>query len=267
MPDDHFFVIGRFTVDLLSHQVRCNGSRVLVQEQPLLVLAELLKRAGQLVTREELHLKLWCKHPEVDFEHSLNKVIHKLRAAFADDPDNPAYIETISRRGYRFIAPVLSSHRNLNEVHAARHNIRIAVFPFYGVGNNCLELRDGLYQEVIAQLGSCFEQGITTIALANEHPPSSEDERYVLARSLDLDYWCLGRLHKRDVGFRFTFMLVELNTRSIVWVKKFIHDSEAIDAGPDFHVRTAEEICREVTERIVPGARPGMLQRSMSAAV
>lgn len=263
---DHFFVVGRFTVDLRSHQVRCDGCRVAVQEQPLLVLAELLKRAGQLVTREELHRKLWCKHPEVDFEHSLNKAIHKLRAAFNDDPDNPAYIETISRRGYRFIAAVVSPHRSLNDNHAARQNIRIAVFPFYGAGNNSLELRDALYQEVVAHLGSCREQGITTVALANEQPPASEDERYILARSLDLDYWCLGRLHIRDAGFRFTFMLVELNARSVVWVRRFDFDGAAIDAPPDFQSNIAEEICREVLDRIAPGTRSGILQKGMSAA-
>jgi DNA-binding winged helix-turn-helix (wHTH) protein/Tol biopolymer transport system component len=82
------------------------GLKVKIQEQPFQVLAMLLERPGQIVTREELHKKLWPADTFVDFEHGLNAAINKLREALGDSADSPRFVETVHRRGYRFIAPV-----------------------------------------------------------------------------------------------------------------------------------------------------------------
>jgi DNA-binding winged helix-turn-helix (wHTH) protein len=92
--------------------LRKNGLKVRLQEQPFNVLAKLLACPGQLVTREELQEQLWGTHALVDPELGLNTAIKKLRAAFGDNPDNPRFIETIPRRGYRFLAPVRALVRN-----------------------------------------------------------------------------------------------------------------------------------------------------------
>ena len=97
---------GLFEVDLVSGQVTRQGRKVPVQEQPFRVLSLLLERPGEIVTREELQSKLWPADTYVGFDEGLNTAIRKLRVLFGDSADNPRFIETIPRRGYRFIAPV-----------------------------------------------------------------------------------------------------------------------------------------------------------------
>jgi len=97
---------GLFEVDLVSGEVLREGRRVPLQEQPFRVLRLLLERPGQVVTREDLQSKLWPADTYVSFDEGLNTVIRKLRVLFGDSADNPRYIETIPKRGYRFIAPV-----------------------------------------------------------------------------------------------------------------------------------------------------------------
>src|SRR5438067_9463885 len=96
---------GVFEVDLRAGELRKKGVRIRLQEQPLQVLAVLLEQPGQLVTREELKQKL-CGGTIVDFDHSINSTINKLREALVDSADTPRFIETLPRRGYRFIYPV-----------------------------------------------------------------------------------------------------------------------------------------------------------------
>ena len=89
-----------------SGELRKSGLRLRVQEQPFQVLLVLLERPSEVVTREELRQKLWPADTFVDFDHSLNTVINKLREALSDSAANPRFIETLARRGYRFLAPV-----------------------------------------------------------------------------------------------------------------------------------------------------------------
>jgi DNA-binding winged helix-turn-helix (wHTH) protein len=100
---------GTFELDLAAGELRKNGAKLRLQEQPFQVLALLLDRAGEVVTREELREKLWPADTFVDFDHSLNTAVNKLRETLGDSASSPRYIETLARRGYRFIAPVLSS--------------------------------------------------------------------------------------------------------------------------------------------------------------
>jgi DNA-binding winged helix-turn-helix (wHTH) protein len=100
---------GCFEVDLRAGELRKSGVKIKLQGQPLEVLALLLERPGQVVTREELQQKLWAGDTFVDFEHGLNKAISRVREALADEADNPRFIETLPRRGYRFIGSVNSS--------------------------------------------------------------------------------------------------------------------------------------------------------------
>jgi len=95
---------GSFEADLHSGEVRKSGSRVKLQEQPFKVLQLLLERPGVLVTREELRSRIWPDESFGDFDHAVNVAVGKLRAALGDSPENPSFVETIPRRGYRFVA-------------------------------------------------------------------------------------------------------------------------------------------------------------------
>jgi TolB-like protein/DNA-binding winged helix-turn-helix (wHTH) protein/Flp pilus assembly protein TadD len=97
---------GAFEVDLRAGELRRKGLKVKLQEQPFQVLAMLLEHVGGVVTREELQTKLWPADTVVDFDHGLNKAINKIRKALGDSAENPRFVETVARRGYRFIADV-----------------------------------------------------------------------------------------------------------------------------------------------------------------
>ncbi len=97
---------GVFEVDLAAGELRKNGGRIRLQKQPFQVLAALLQNAGQVVTREELREKIWPADAFVDFDHSLNTAVNKIREALGDSASSPRFVETLARRGYRFIASV-----------------------------------------------------------------------------------------------------------------------------------------------------------------
>jgi TolB-like protein/DNA-binding winged helix-turn-helix (wHTH) protein/Flp pilus assembly protein TadD len=97
---------GEFEINLHTAELRRNGRTSVLQGQPFQVLAVLLEHPGELVTREELKSKLWTANTFVDFDHSLNKAVNRLREALEDSAEQPRYVQTIARRGYRLIAPV-----------------------------------------------------------------------------------------------------------------------------------------------------------------
>jgi DNA-binding winged helix-turn-helix (wHTH) protein len=97
---------GLFELDLEARELRKSGLRIKLQDQPFQILAMLLERRGEIVTREELQKRLWPEDTFVDFDLSLNSAVKKLRQALSDDSENPRFIETLYRRGYRFIGPV-----------------------------------------------------------------------------------------------------------------------------------------------------------------
>lgn len=101
-----FLRFGVFEANLPSRELRKHGIRIKLRGQPFEILALLLERPGEIVTREEMQKRLWPADTYVDFEHSLNTAMKKLRAVLGDSPENSRYIETVPRLGYRFIAPV-----------------------------------------------------------------------------------------------------------------------------------------------------------------
>ena len=114
---------GLFELDLDARELRKSGVRIKLQEQPFQILAMLLERPGAIVTREELQKQLWSSDTFVDFDLSLNSAVKKLRQALSDDSENPRFVETLYRRGYRFIAPVNghSDSGQIQLVESARH--------------------------------------------------------------------------------------------------------------------------------------------------
>ena len=99
---------GTFEADLATRELRKSGVRIKLQSQPFEILVMLLERPAELVTREELQQRLWPTDTFVDFDHGVNAAINRLREALGDSAENPRFVETIPRRGYRFVAPVES---------------------------------------------------------------------------------------------------------------------------------------------------------------
>jgi len=102
----HIVTFGPFELDLKAGELQRDGQTILLQEQPFLVLKILLEHSGDVVTREEIRRALWPNDTIVEFNQSINAAIKKLRLALDDSADNPKYVETVARRGYRLIVPV-----------------------------------------------------------------------------------------------------------------------------------------------------------------
>lgn len=105
--DPRIVRFGSFEADLHTRELRKHGLKVKLQEQPFQVLAMLLARPGELVTREEIRSRLWPQDTFVDFDHALNAAVRRLRDAMNENAESPRFVETLPRRGYRFIAPVV----------------------------------------------------------------------------------------------------------------------------------------------------------------
>jgi TolB-like protein/DNA-binding winged helix-turn-helix (wHTH) protein/Flp pilus assembly protein TadD len=104
-PADTLLRFGAFEADVQTGELRKQGKRIRLQDQPFQLLVMLLEAPGQVVTREQLRSKLWPQ-TTVDFDHGLNKAISKIREALGDSPEHPRFVETVARRGYRFLADV-----------------------------------------------------------------------------------------------------------------------------------------------------------------
>jgi len=130
---------GIFEADLDAGELRKNGARIHLQEQPFHVLSVLLERPGQLVSREDICRQVWGERTFVEFDHALNTAIKKIRIAIGDDAATPRYIETVPKRGYRFIAPIqaqqdVSASPVANVVLSGRTSSRLKPMLFGAVG-------------------------------------------------------------------------------------------------------------------------------------
>lgn len=143
---------GLFEADLTAGELRRSGSRVRLQQQPFQVLAALLERPGEMMTRAELQNKIWPSEAYIDSERGLNKAIHRLRDALGDSAEKPRFIETLPRRGYRFIAPVERTIRS------------VAVLPLENLSGdpNQEHWADGITDELITQIAKI--RGIKVIS-------------------------------------------------------------------------------------------------------
>jgi len=105
-----------FELDLRTGELRKRGVKIRLQEQPFLILRALLENPGQIVTREELKKKIWPEDTFVDFDHGLHAAVNRLREALNDSADNPRFVETLARRGYRFVGQIAADPQNVNQV-------------------------------------------------------------------------------------------------------------------------------------------------------
>jgi len=240
-----------FELDVRSRELRQGGNLIRLQEQPFEILRLMLERPGDVITREELQQRLWPEGTFVDFEHSLNAAVKRLRAALGDDADNPRFVETLPRRGYRFIAALQSGDPVASRTaHAACP--RLAVLPFSNLSDDSSHeyFSDGLTEELIAQLGPRCRGRISVIARRSSTVFKGTLQRACeIAATLKADYLLEGSVRREGRRVRITVRLVEGKSETDLWSET--HD-RTVDDWLSVQADVAAHVARSLMVELSP---------------
>ena len=259
-----------FELDYRSRELREGARRVRLQEQPFEILRLMLERPGDVVTRDELRRCLWPDGTFVDFEHSLNAAIKRLRAALGDDADRPRFVETVPRRGYRFIARLERGQAMAVPVPAAggpaSPRCRLVVLPFSNLSDDSGQeyFSDGLTEELIAQLGPLCRGQVGIIARwSSMYFKGSLQRAREIGETLNAGYLLEGSTRRDGPRLRITARLVEASTEAHLWSETYERTTEDwLSVQADVASRVARSLMRE----LVPAVRPVVAPHAHPAA-
>ncbi len=250
---------GLFELDVQEHELRKRGLRLRIETKPLRILELLLERPGEIVTRKEIQEALW-PDTHVAFEYSLNTAVNKLRAVLGDSAENPRFVETIARRGYRFIGAVrqpaakeASSSDNRDATAATRAGtsrtqaVSLAVLPFQTVGERAdLEyLSDGMGEAVIRRVSQI--PGVRVMAWSTVLRYKRGDlEPLAVGRELAVQSVLVGRIIPQEKTVTMSLELVDVATGAHMWGEEYSRGWNDIQTLPG-------EIARELAARLKRG--------------
>jgi TolB-like protein/DNA-binding winged helix-turn-helix (wHTH) protein/Tfp pilus assembly protein PilF len=274
---------GPFEVDLHAQELRRMGVRLHLPPQSFQILTMLLERPGELIAREEFRSALWASDTFVDFEHGLNAAINRLRETLGDDADNPRCIETLPRRGYRFIAPVqTAASANLQaQTPTATHSrwqmaaagcialllvagtsylfwrqthksvppdrrVMLAVLPFENLSGDPSQefFSDGMTHEMINWLGRLDAQRLGVIAATSAMKYKKSPKRISeIGHELGADYVLEGSVQGEGGRVRITAQLIAVKNQAHLWAESYDRDRSDI-------LLTQADIARAVTRQI-----------------
>jgi TolB-like protein/Tfp pilus assembly protein PilF len=230
-----------FELDLRAGELRKQGVRIKIQEQPFRILEMLLAHPGEVVTREELRARLWPADTFVDFDHGLNKAINKLREALGDSAESPRFIETLARRGYRF----------LGDLSADRQEIRsLLVLPLENLSGDPEQeyFADGITEVLttnLAKIGALRVVSRTTAKVyKNAQKPLPQ-----IARELGVDGIIEGSVMRSEGRVRISAQLVHAPTDSHLWAESYERDLGNVLA---LQSEIAQAIAREIQVKLRP---------------
>jgi TolB-like protein/tetratricopeptide (TPR) repeat protein len=219
------FRFAGFELDVRTRELRTSARRIRLQEQPFEILRMMLERPGDVVTRDELQRRLWPEGTFVDFEHALNAAVKRLRAALGDDAERPRFVETLPRRGYRFIAK-LDGLEHVASIVAPPQSSqpRLVVLPFTNLSNDPTQeyFSDGLTEELIAQLGAFYRGRIGVIARWSSMTFKGTSQRArVIGEALRANYLLEGSVRHEDERVRITVRLIEAASETQIWSNSY----------------------------------------------
>jgi TolB-like protein/DNA-binding winged helix-turn-helix (wHTH) protein/Tfp pilus assembly protein PilF len=242
---------GVFELDLSAGELRKKGVRIKLQEQPFQILVMLLERPGQVVTREELHQKLWPEGTFVDFEHGLNAAIQRLREVLGDSADTPRYVETLPRRGYRFIYSVEGREQAVAVSHLRIPPVWIGALAVVAlaavlVGMNVGGLRDRL-------LGGPAPGEITSIAvLPLENLSGDPEQDYFADGMTEALIIELGKISALRVISRQSVMQFKGTKKSLPEIARELNVDAIVEGAvlrADERVRISAQLIQAVPEQ------------------
>jgi DNA-binding winged helix-turn-helix (wHTH) protein len=162
VPSPRVYRFESFTLDARTGELSRDGSKTPLREQPLHLLLALLEQPGELVTREELVSRLWPGNTFVDFDRGLNKAVNHLREALGDSAEQPQFVETLPRKGYRFIAAVTHDGKQREETAPAGARALVEAARCYA--------QIGQKDEALALLEQCFERRCSSMVTLKAEP-------------------------------------------------------------------------------------------------
>jgi len=235
---------GVFELDTRAGELRKSGARIRVQEQPFQILVMLLERPDEVVSREELRQKLWPADTFVDFEHGVNSAVARLRDVLGDSADNPRFIETLPRRGYRFIGAVNGGQAAKPKKAARRKIESLAVLPFENVAADAATeyISDGITESLIGSLAQLSGLRVMARSTVFRYKGSKADPRNT-GRELNVEAVLTGRLLQRGNALLVTAELVDVANGWQLWSKQY--DRKAQDI-----LTVQDEIAQEISESL-----------------
>lgn len=251
-PASRVFRFDVFELDTHAGELRKRGVKLRLQGQPLQVLATLLNRPGDLVTREEFRAQIWQSDTFVDFDHSLHNAIARLRETLGDSAESPRYIETLPRRGYRFIAPVdgipaqpVTNLPSRGGAQASQDTIQsLAVLPLEDLSGQTGEdyFADSMTEAVITSLAKIKALRVISRTSAMQYKGARKSLRQI-ARELNVDAVLEGSVLRSGERIRINAQLIHASTDHHLWAESYERDYRDILA-------LQSEIAREVASQI-----------------
>ena len=253
---------GEYEADLPAGQLRRRGVRVRLRGQAFDVLSLLLERAGQVVTREELRRRLWPDDVFVDFDNNLNSAVARLREALHDSSGHPRFIETLPKRGYRFIAEATEAAELPQYV---RPSIRLVVLPFANLSGDAAEeyFSNAITDEIGTELARLAPARLAVIArtTALRYKASRKDPARI-GRELAVDYIVEGGVSREDGRIIVNVQLIRAAEQTHVWAKRYDAESRGVF---DLQGRIARELAGQTGIALTlqepagtPGTKPAL---------
>jgi TolB-like protein/Tfp pilus assembly protein PilF len=247
---------GDFEFDDQAFQLRRAGALLRLQQQPARVLAFLLSHRGSLVTREQIRLAIWGEDTFVDFEQGLNFCIRQIRLALNDQAENPLYIETLPRLGYRFVAKIEKPGEPAPP--SPEKRIRIGVIPIEDLSGQPEDyFAQGLTEDMISALSRIDPQRLRITAgpkLARGDEASSQIDQ--LQRQLGLDYLLRGNVRRSADKIRVGAQLLDLNDKSVLWSETYdFKSADLLAIQEDVTQRVSKSLALELLPGSTVGAR------------
>ena len=235
---------GQFELDQHSGELRRDGTRIRLQEQPLQVLQILLEDPGKIIPREELQTRIWRSDTFVDFDHGINNAIKRLREALGDTAETPRYVETLPRRGYRFIGKTDSDPLKIKS---------LAVLPLEDLSRDPEReyFADGLTEALITILAKIGDLRVISRTSAMQYRGVHKNLREI-ARELDVDTIVEGTVLRVGKRVRITAQLIDAVKESHLWAESYERDLRDVLS---LQSEIAQAIAREIRVKLTPHER------------
>jgi adenylate cyclase len=232
---------GVYEVDLRAGELRKQGLRIRLPEQPFQVLAILLEHPGEVITREDLQKRLWPDGTFVDFEQGLNAAVKRLREVLGDSAESPHFIETLARRGYRFIESLAASPGRIES---------LAVLPLANLSGDPEQeyFAEGLTEALIMTLAKIGALRVISRTSAMRYK-NTDKSLPQIARELNVDAVVEGTVQRSGVRVRISAQLLHAPTDAHLWAENYDRDMRDVLA---LQSEVAQAIAREIQVKLTP---------------